>query len=451
MNKKKSREVLEGIYYSFPVQLLINHFKKNQVLLLLWVMLFGFVTKNIGMMVGAPYLFLDPEYINSVDYKGFMILGVSIAIFVMSFHITTYILDSYRFTFLGTIPKPFTKFCLNNSIIPVVFVIVYIVCIVKFQYKNMFASPADILLDLTGFGIGLIGTLFLMFVYFKSTNKDIFKELAFSLDKQLRKNTISRVNVMKKLNTAKKDKYLVNYYLDFPLVYKPVPEYNAYNKRTLLKIFDQNHLNAVVVEILVIILIVVLGLFRDNEYFQIPAASSGILFFSMFVMFTGAFSYWLRGWAITMFIIAFIAFNFLVKQQIIDSNYQAYGLNYNTQKADYSLERLNALSNLDNFNKDIESTKVMLNNWKSKFGENEKPKMILICTSGGGQRAAAWTLRTLQYTDSCLNGRLFNHSVLITGASGGLVGASYFRELYLEKETGKNTNIYDSKYYNLES
>lgn len=448
MNKKKIREVFEGIYYSFPAQLLINHLKKNQVLLLLWLLMFGFVTKSVGMMVGAPYLFLDPEYINTVDFRGFMIIGISLAIFIMSFHITTYILDSYRFNFLGTIAKPFTKFCLNNSIIPLIFVIVYIICIVRFQTKSMLATPADILMDLAGFGIGLVGTLLIMALYFRSTNKDIFKELALSLDKQLRKNTISRVNVMKKLKTAKKDKYLVHHYLDFPLNVKAVPEFNAYDKRTLLKIFDQNHLNAVIVEIFVIILIVILGLFRDNAYFQIPAASSGILFFSMFIMFTGAFSYWLRGWAISTLVVTLIVFNFLVKNQLINSNYQAYGLDYNTEKkAEYSLEKLNSLSSHENYDKDVKATETILNNWKSKFSGEEKPKIVLICTSGGGQRAAAWTLRTLQYADSSLQGKLFNHSVLITGASGGLVGASYFRELYLAKSQGKNINIYDPKHY----
>lgn len=447
MNNKKSREVFEGIYYSFPVQLLINHLKKNQVLLLLWLLMFGFVTKHVGMMVGAPYLFLDPEYINSVDFRGFMILGVSVAIFIMSFHITTYILDSYRFTFLGTISKPFTKFCLNNSIIPVVFVIVYLVSIIRFQTNNMFENFSDVMMDIAGFGTGLLGTLILMGIYFRSTNKDIFKELALSVDKQLRKNTISRVNVMKKLKNAKKDKYLIHYYLDFPLTVKPIPEYQTYDKRMLLKIFDQNHLNAVIVEIFVIIVIVILGLFRDNEYFQIPAAASGILFFSMFVMFTGAFSYWLRGWAISTVIVTLIIFNFLVKHQLIDSDYQAYGINYNTNKAEYSLKRLNSLSSLANYNSDVDSTKAILENWKNKFQGQAKPKMVLICTSGGGQRAAAWTLRTLQYADSSLNGKLLNHTTLITGASGGLVGASYYRQLYLDKITGKNIELYDEKYY----
>jgi len=410
--------------------------------------MFGFVTKQVGMMVGAPYLFLDPEYHNSVDFKGFMIIGISLAIFIMSFHITTYILDSFRFNFLGTISKPFTKFCLNNSLIPIAFVIVYIISIIKFQTKNMFEMPGPVLIDILGFLIGLCGTLLIMALYFASTNKDIFKELATSLDKTLRKNTISRVNVMKKLKTAKKDKYLVYHYLDFPFNAKPVPDYNSYDKQTLLKIFDQNHLNAVIVEIFVIILIVILGLFRDNAWFQIPAAASGILFFSMFVMFTGAFSYWLRGWAITTLFITLIVFNYLVKNQLINSDYQAYGIDYNTKnKAEYSLNRLNQLSSKQNYQTDVNSTIEILENWKKKFPATQKPKLVLVCTSGGGQRAAAWTMRTLQFTDSCLQGKLFDHTTLITGASGGLVGASYFRQLYLEKKEGNIQNIYDHKYY----
>lgn len=447
MNKTRLKQFFEGFYYSFPIQLLINHLKKNQVLLLLWVMMFGFITKSVGMMVGAPYLFLDPEYINTVDYRGFLLIGISLAIFIMSFHITTYILDSYRFSFLGTIAKPFTKFCLNNSIIPLAFVIVYIISIIKFQSRSMLASPGEIILDLLGFLGGLLGTLFVMIIYFRSTNKDIFKELALNLDKQLRKNSISRVNVMKKLKTAKKDKYRVNYYVDFPLRFLPISEYKSYDKQTLLKIFDQNHLNAVIVEIFVIILIVILGLFRDNSYFQIPSAASGILFFSMFIMFTGAFSYWLRGWAITTLFIALIIFNFLVKHQLINSNYQAYGLNYNTEQAEYSLARLNELSSEENYLKDTEETIGILENWKKKFGPGKKPKLVLLCVSGGGQRAAAWTLRTLQFTDSSTQGGLFKHTCLVTGASGGIVGASYFRQLYLEKMNGKDINVYNPAYY----
>jgi len=302
-------------------------------------------------------------------------------------------------------------------------------------------------MDVSCFLGGIIATLVILFSYFRSTNRDIFKELALNLDKTLKKNTISRVNVLKKLKQAKKNKYKINYYIDIPFKIKKVDEENYYEKAMLLKIFDQNHLNAVIVEIFIIIMIIVLGLFRDNSYFQIPAAASGILFFSIFVMFTGAFSYWLRGWAITTLIITIFVFNILIKNGLVKSWYQAFGINYNTAPAPYSVDRLNKLSDSANYTSDQKYTTGILDNWRKKFPDTTKPKIIFICVSGGGQRAAAWTMRSLQYADSALKGELIKHSILVTGASGGVVGASYYRELYLQRLQGKKIDIHKDRYY----
>jgi len=439
--------VSDKIYYSFPIQLLVNHFKKNQILLILWFLLFAIITENFLNMVGVPYLFLDPEYLNSVNYKGFFILGVAIGIFIMSFHITTYILDSYRFSFLGTVSKPFTKFSLNNSIIPFIFLTVYVYNIISFQFQSGFQTHSEIALEILSFLGGIVIILTILYSYFWSTNKDIFKELATSLDKRLMRNKINRVNVLRKLNGAKRNKYRVDYYLEGPLKLKKCPDYSGYDKQLLLKVFDQNHLNAVIVEFFIIGIIVLLGFFMDDSGFQIPAAASGILLLSMFVMFTGAFSYWLRGWAISSVIILLIVLNYLVKIQVLNSDYRAYGLNYNTEKAVYNLENIEKYSNAENYQKDARATLKILENWKKKFPKDSKPKMIFICTSGGGQRAAAWTLRTLQHVDSSMGGTLMQHTILMTGASGGIIGASYYRELYLRKIKGEKIDLYSKKYF----
>ncbi len=448
MKKLNKIQFFEDFYYSFPIQLLINHFKKNQILLLLWLLLFSYITQSSGTVLGIPYLFLDPEYMNAVNFRSFFIVGIAVGIFFMAFHITTYILDSYRFNFLGTVARPFTKFCLNNSILPLAFIITYVYEIINFQFNNGFKNYGAIFLDAISFVGGILSTLIILFSYFRSTNKDIFKELALNLDKTLKRSNITRVNVFKKFKQAKRNKYKINYYIDLPFGIKKVSdEVNYYEKSMLLKIFDQNHLNAVIVEIFIIIMIIILGLFRDNSYFQIPAAASAILFFSIFVMFTGAFSYWLRGWAITTIILTFFVFNILIKNGFIKSWYQAFGINYNTAPAPYSVDRLNMLSDSVNYLADQKYTINILENWKKKFPANQKPKIIFVCVSGGGQRAAAWTMRSLQYADSAINGELLKHSILITGASGGIVGASYYRELYLEKNQGKHLDIYNDRYY----
>ena len=448
MNKiRKLKLYFSNFYYSFPVQLLVNHLKKNQILLLLWALLFAVVTQNIFNLIGVPYLFLDPEYMNKVDYRGFFLIGAATGVFIMSFHITTYILDSYRFTFLGTISRPFTKFCLNNSVIPFIFLIVYTYNIINFQFQNGFQPVSQIVTEVLSFLFGVSMVLLILFSYFRSTNKDIFKELAGTLDQRLVKTRINRVNVLRKIRSFKRNKYTVKYYFKTPVHIAKCPDHSIYDKDVLWKIFDQNHFNAVIVEIIVIFLIILLGFFMDEARFQIPAAASGILLLSMFVKITGALSYWLRGWAISGLIALLVLFNMLVKNQLVSSDYRVYGIDYSRQPAEYSLKRLRVLSNQENYQKDKIATIEILENWREKFPPDKKPKMFFICTSGGGQRAAVWTVNALQNIDSTLHGELMKHTMLITGASGGLIGAAYYRELHLQKQRGRDINLYSKQYF----
>ena len=142
--------MLEKIFYSFPVQLLINNVKKNQVLLLFWFLLFIVVTGNFGKVLGIPYLFLDPEYIDKVDFWSFFIVGVAIGGISMAFHITCYIVDSFRFSFLGTLSRPFSRFAFNNSIIPLAFLVVYIISIIRFQVDNQFSTTIQFVGQIMG-------------------------------------------------------------------------------------------------------------------------------------------------------------------------------------------------------------------------------------------------------------------------------------------------------------
>lgn len=447
LNKDAVRTRWESFLYSFPIQLLILNFKKNQILLAIWAVLFGLVTQSIGRMVGAPYLFLDPEYLNVISLKGFFIIGLSIGVFITAFHVTIYILDSYKFNFLATIKSPFAHFCLNNSIIPVLFVVVYGFNVFYFQYKNGFQQHREILLEIAALIAGMLSIIVFLFFYFRLTNKDAFRLVATNVDGQMRKNKLNRVNVFKRYKHFKKDKIKVTNYLKIPFHIASVDKSISIDKLLIIRVFDQNHLNAVIVELLLVALIITLGLFRDNPLFQIPAAASAVLFLAMIVMFTGAFSYWLKGWSFTILAVAFVLLNILSRYNIIDTDYQVYGINYHTkEKAPYSLVKLNDLSKPSDVIRDKQKMISILNTWKAKFPADTKPKMVFICVSGGGQRSALWTLNSLQYIDNELNGQLMNHSMLMTGASGGMIGASYYRELYLRSKQGKIDNLYDSKY-----
>ena len=87
----------------------------------------------------------------------------------------------------------------------------------------------------------------------------------------------------------------------------------------------------------------------------------------------------------------------------------------------------------------------ILGRWKAKQ-DNKKPLLVLITTSGGGTRSATFTLNVLQHLDSLTDGNLMQKTFLITGASGGMIGASYFRELYREKLTDPHIRLQDQKY-----
>src|SRR5574339_638415 len=102
------------IAFSFPVQLFLNNLRRNVVLLFCWVILFAMITGSFGKYLGIPYLFLDPEYLNKVSFTSFFIIGLTLAGFVTAFNISCYIIDGHRFSFIGALPRPFSKFALNN-------------------------------------------------------------------------------------------------------------------------------------------------------------------------------------------------------------------------------------------------------------------------------------------------------------------------------------------------
>ena len=428
-------------FYSFPIQLLLNNVRRNQVLMLSWIVLFAMITGNFGKYLGIPYLFLDPEYLNRVNFTSFFILGASLAGFTTAFHITSYINDGHRFSFVGALPKPFTKFAINNSIIPVAFFVLYLTEVISFQRNNEYTTGNELALNVAGLISGYITMTLVFFIYFWLTNKDIFKYVVCRIDEKIKQSVkVTRASAMKKLDIARKKQVRVDNYVDFDFRVKKVEENPFYDRGTILQVFDQNHFNLVVIELLIFALVLLLGIFKDYGAFQLPAAASFVIFLTIFVMLEGAFEYWFGGWSGTAALVLFLLVNYLVGQEFFTKKYEAFGLDYQSIPAAYSVEQLNALNDSTNMEEDRAATLVALNNWRAQF--SSPPKMVFLCVSGGGKRAALWTLNTLQKADSLTQGKLMRQSVLITGASGGLIGASYFRELKLREQQGEDIRPY---------
>jgi len=67
-------------------------------------------------------------------------------------------------------------------------------------------------------------------------------------------------------------------------------------------------------------------------------------------------------------------------------------------------------------------------------------------TSGGGTRSATFTMNVLQRLDSLSHGQIMKKTFLITGASGGMIGATFFRELYREHLQNPSINLQSKEY-----
>ena len=157
---------LLGLYRSFPVQLVMLHLKKFQVLLIFWFLLFSTINGSFMKTFGADSLYLAPEYLGNVSALGAAIVGIAIGVFVMSWNITTFILFSRHFRFLATTTNPFLKYCINNAVIPLIFLIFYFWNAIRFGTQKELMSGMEVFLMILGFLGGLILLISIARIYF---------------------------------------------------------------------------------------------------------------------------------------------------------------------------------------------------------------------------------------------------------------------------------------------
>ncbi len=431
------KDRLKIFWLSFPVQLVIMHVKKSQLLLVYWLILFACVTQNFGNRFGIPYLFLDPEYMGKVSWLAFFIIGICLGVFIMAYNISSYMLNSFRFPFLACLYKTFEKYCYNNAVLPVLFILTYIGGIYYFQLKNQLLPISIVTIQVIALLMGVGFVIFSTLKYFQHTNKDIYKLFGVATHDGDHDN-VKFVSPIRdtKLKRQRRRGWKVETYLTFPFKLRLVRSTSHYKSFMLASVFRQNHINAAVLEMIIFLLFILLGLFRDYSVFRIPAGGSILLLFTMIIMIGGVFRYWLRGWAYTALVGLFILINFLSGLEVFNFKNKAYGLDYDGAQPEYSIPKMEEILSHYRLQKDYETGLVSLNNWKKKWNDAgvEKPKLVVLSVSGGGVRSALFTFNAMLELDSALNGQLLRYTQFISGSSGGLIGASYYRELYLRNK-----------------
>ncbi len=438
------RTLLNNIFYSFPVQLFILHFRKYQVLLIFWVLLGSTVDSGFLKSFGADALFFVPEYMGKVNALSAAFVGVAMGVFFMSWNITTFILHTKRFKFLAAASKPFLKYCINNAILPLLFLIFYLIKSIHFNFDKELLTGGEELMLVVGFAGGLIFLLAFSFAFFFGADRRILKSMVpvIANKEHFRSNFDPAANPQQDGFGMK-----VGHYFSVRFRLLKARNVSHYSESFLDTIFKRHHLAAVFSIILAFVFLITAGFFLDVKFFQAPAAVSITIFFAIMVAFIGAITYFLQSWSLLFTIGLLVALNILYENEIIDPRNKAYGINYNnkTERPAYTRESLRKLCLPGNIERDKANMLTILDNWKRKQAA-DKPVLVFINVSGGGLRSATFTMNMLQKLDAATNGKLMKQAFLISGASGGMLSATYYRELYRSKSKGGKINLEDPGY-----
>ena len=439
----RAKKLLE-VYYFFPVRLFLETLRRNHTLLLVWLMLFLFITKSLGYRYGLHSLFLTPEYLGKVNGLSFMILGFTTGIFIMAFHMSSYITIAFQYPVTATFRKPFLRFSLNNFIIPVTFVIIYLVYSARYQHFEQLFPPGDVTVDLFSYLGGIALFYLFTFSYFNLMSRSLQRLLSLS------QGTLGRWKLMQPLKRiAERDlrwktdnapadnrgPSKIRYYLHTPFRIRKAPATLAMTPEQAQTILNRNRTFALVFIFFLFVSILLTGIYVDRPAFAIPAAASLMLIFSLALFLYDLFYVLFKEYALWFFLTLAVLVYFMMSNGIIVRREgRVFGLHYTGRES----QKVRLLPEQDTMERDRRAMLAVLERWKQRMrlqGE-ERPPFVVVNSCGGGLKAALWSYYALAFADSVMDHRLMPHVRLMTGASGGMVGAAYLRELYLRRQEG---------------
>lgn len=431
----------------FPFVLLVHHLKHNLLGLIYWLFFYLLISDKIGVGFGLSYLFLSPEYQGETTFFSFLLIGFSFGGLSMAFHSYSYMRLAFRFPFLAVVNKPFVRFCVNNSLIPFVFLVFFVVQLVQFQRYEEFQSWFQIFVYVLGLVFGFLIFVGISLLYFFPINKNLYELRHLKEDKSPKRLKWSEFGKGNRIHVKTIHRQKLYLYIGKGLRIQKCRSTKHYAQSLLQSVFDQNRISTTVFEIATVLSFILIGVIGGKTSIDVPAGVSVVLLLTIILMMLSALMTWLRVWAYPVIILFFIILNSLSKNMnAFKFQTQAYGMFYNT-RSDYSDSTIEKLSkDTTSRNRDYRNYIAYLENWKKQTGE-KKPLMIVVNTSGGGSRSATWVYEVLRACDSITDFKASKHVAMITGASGGTVGASYYRSLLLEKQLKGKLDFNDNMYF----
>ncbi|MCY4418970.1 MAG: hypothetical protein OXB93_03875 [Cytophagales bacterium] len=388
-----------------------------------------------------------------------MCLGISLGIFTLSFHMVSYNLYIRRYSFIGLWRHPTLVFAINNSLLPLISHMILIFFILRFQLEQK--TPwIDILRYLLGYGLGNIFPFVLVIPLLWYANQRLVSKVASGIDVRIRDKQKgwgwSRYRSLSNLNEFQTQDPRVGHYLElslslssgFSFRFSPLHGQSFRDKKRALRVLDDVHLNLLLGNLFIFTLLFFSGLFSETLVFQFPAGSSVVLLLTVILMITGALVYWFGRWAWLSFTVAFFLLISLHQLGFTTQPFNGIpGLSYEDSLSNYTFSALRKHHSRGRFQADIYRTEKIMEKWKKRVqgSSDSLPPIVFVCASGGGIRSAVWTTRTMQRADKETNGRFFDHTFLITGSSGGMVGSAYYRQIRLLDKLEKNLNLYSEE------
>ncbi len=428
---------LNSIRVFFPIELFFGMIKYNLISLIYWVVLFSIVSDGFGRAFGVPFLFFSPEYLGEISAFSFILIGFGIGGFIIGFHTYSYMKLGFRYPFLALAHRPFVRFSINNSLIPIAFIIYYCIKMSQFQLREEFATGTEILIYNLSFLFGIILFITLSLLYFFPLSKNQWYDNRDEIAPKIAIDSYTQPTE-KWYNFFRTHGHPFYFYIAKNLVIKRSRDIRHIDKDILEGVFAKNRISASIFEFITIFSFIGLGFLGQIPIFEVPAAMSIVMLITTIHMIYSALASWLHRWTIPFVILVLSFFNFM-------STYTPYfkygsyllGLNYEEKhKTTYSFETIKFNCSNESKTSSYENMIQILNTWKENQS-SDKPKLIIINTSGGGSRSAYWTYLIMEKLDEELSNKFSAQTHLITGASGGMIGAAFYREIYYRKKNGK--------------
>ena len=130
-----------------------------------------------------------------------------------------------------------------------------------------------------------------------------------------------------------------------------------YTDEFVESIFKRHHFAAILSVFAAFLFLLIIGFLLDNAFFQLPAAASITIFFSVLIGVAAAVTYFLQSWSVPYLIAVVLLLNVFYKLDWIDPRNKAYGIDYSnkSERPAYTHDGLLALCSRENTTADKKS------------------------------------------------------------------------------------------------